>query len=134
MTDTSTSTVTERIEHLRHCRRTIDADLITALLSERDALNQQLIAAISHGHESIAQLEAANQRHAAALEAVATARADGYAEGLRDAIDACKKAKSEAKSYQLPQMALGASKCIEDLQALIPASPPADLGKGVEDA
>ena len=53
------------------------------------------------------------------------AHATGRAEGLREAVAVCELVKAEAKSYQLPQLALGASKCIEDLTSLIAADTPA---------
>lgn len=56
-------------------------------------------------------------------ERAAAARAEGYADGLRAAIAVCEKVRAESRGYHLPQMAMGAAKCIEDLQALIPVSP-----------
>jgi hypothetical protein len=81
MTDVSKEAVEVMAQYYSGWARDIRAQGVHSADAEYRDETAQTLRALS------AQLEAANKRHAAALEAVATARADGYADGMRAAVD-----------------------------------------------
>ena len=51
--------------------------------------------------------------------------ANGYAQAIKDAAEICEDTRNEAAKWSLPQMAIGASKCRDEILAL---SPPPTIG------